>query len=154
MYTEQDYADIRRQVRRRLLGMGVPALFLLGAVAASFVFRLRWLTVGLTILLGCFCVFFYGLLIQPVMAYQRRLEDVLFGRTRDTTGVFKGMEEKTALRDGVEYYPFLLNVGDKNAEEDDRLFYYDANLPRPDWRPGDRITVTSHEKALGGWTRA
>ena len=47
-----------------------------------------------------------------------------------------------------------LNGGDMESQEDDRLFYYDANLPRPDWKRGEQITVTAHDKALGAWTRA
>ena len=38
--------------------------------------------------------------------------------------------------------------------EDDRLFYYDANLPRPDWKIGEMLTVTAHDKSLGAWERA
>ena len=72
---------------------------------------------------------------------------------RELTGAFKEMEEGTVVRDGVRYYPVLLNVGNMEGEEDDRLFYYDANLPRPDWRRGEMLTVTAHDKAMGAWTR-
>ena len=44
--------------------------------------------------------------------------------------------------------------GDPNEPEDDRLFYWDANLPRHDWKTGETLTLTAHDKALGAWTRA
>ena len=154
MYTEQDYADIRGQIRRRAMILGIPALLLLAGVVISFIYRIRWATVLLTIVLGAYCIFGYGLLLGPVIAYGRHLDDVLHGRVRTLTGAFKEMEEDTVVRDGVRYYPMMLNVGDMEKPEDDRLFYYDANLPRPDWKRGEMLTVTSHDKALGAWVRA
>ena len=96
----------------------------------------------------------YRARLYPVIAYGRHLDEVLHGRVRQLTGAFKEMEEGAVVRDGVQYYPMTLNVGDMESQEDDRLFYYDANLPRPDWKRGEQITVTAHDKALGAWTRA
>ena len=53
------------------------------------------------------------------------------------------------LRDGVKYYPMMISVGDMENPEDDRLFYFDANLPRPDWKTGEMLTVTAHDKSMG-----
>ena len=154
MYTEQDYADIRRQIRNRCLALGVPALLMLAGVIVSFIFRIRWVTMTVTVLLGVYCIFCYGMLLSPVIAYGRHLDEVLHGRVRTTTGAFKEWEEDSVMRDGVRYYPMLLSVGSMDDPEDDRLFYYDANLPRPDWQRGDMLTVTAHDKALGAWERA
>ena len=154
MYTEQDYQDIRGQIRQRSFALGIPAVLLLAGVIASFVFRVKPLTMGLSVLLGVFCIFGYGMLLYPVIAYGRHLDEVLHGRVRSTTGAFKEMEEQAVMRDGVKYYPMMLNVGDMENPEDDRLFYYDANLPRPDWKVGEMLTVTAHDKALGAWERA
>ena len=154
MYTEQDYADICAQIKQRFFALGIPALLLLAAVIVSFVLRIRWLTTALSIVLGAACIFCYGLLLYPVIAYKRHLDEVLHGRVRSTTGAFKEMEEQAVMREGVKYYPMLISVGDMENPEDDRLFYYDANLPRPDWQIGEMLTVTAHDKALGAWVRA
>lgn len=154
MYTEQDFEDIRAQARRRAIALSLPAVLLLAGIIVSFIYRVRWLTMGLTILLGAFAIFAYGLLLYPVIAYSRHLDDVLHGRVRSLTGTFKEMEEGAVIREGVYYYPMMLSVGDMENPEDDRLFYYDANLPRPDWKKGETLTVTAHDKALGAWTRA
>lgn len=154
MYTEQDYADIRAQIKRRFLVLGIPAVLLLAGVVVSFVFRIRWLTMTLSVLLGAWCIFGYSMLLYPVIAYGRHLDEVLHGRVRSATGAFKEMEPQAVMRDGVQYYPMMISVGDMENPEDDRLFYYDANLPRPDWKQGDMITVTAHDKAVGAWTRA
>ena len=154
MYTEQDYADICAQFKQRRLLLAIPAAVLLAGVIVSFVFRVRWITTALSLVLGAGIIFCEGLLLSPLRAYRRHLNNVLHGRTRTTTGAFKEMEEVAVDRDGVKYYPMMLSVGNMDDPEDDRLFYYDANLPRPDWKCGEMLTVTAHDKALGAWARA
>ena len=89
-----------------------------------------------------------------MIAYGRHLDEVLHGRVRTLTGAFKEMDEGTVVREGVTYHPMLLSVGDMDSPEDDRLFYFDANLPRPDWQRGEKLTIVSHDKAVGRWERA
>lgn len=153
MYTEQDYRDLCAQVNRRWAALLAASALLLAGVVISFVFRQKYLTMALTAVLGCLFVFCYGLFLAPVIAYRRHLDEVLHGRVRSTTGVFKEMEEQSVIREGVRYYPLLINVGRMEEPEDDRLFYYDARLPRPDWRVGEWLTVTAHDKTMGAWER-
>lgn len=154
MYTEKDYADIRAQLHRRLLALGLPALLAAAGIIVVACLRIQWLAMVGTLLLGCYAIFCYGMLLQPVIAYGRHLKNVLHGRVRTLTGAFKEMEENNVIRDGVHYYPMLLNVGNMESMEDDRLFYFDANLPRPDWKRGEMLTIISHDKAVGAWERA
>ncbi len=153
MYTEQDYRDICAQANRRWAALLIPSALVLAGVVVSFIFRQKIVTMALSALLGMGFIFCYGLLIAPVTAYRRHLDEVLHGRVRQTTGAFKEMEEQSVLREGVRYYPMMINVGKMEEPEDDRLFYYDANLPRPDWQAGDMLTVTAHDKALGDWKK-
>ena len=154
LYTEQDFSHIKNQKKNRLLLLWLPVLPLLAALIYSLVIRQEWLTVALTILTGCYLLFTHGLLVAPVIAYYQHMDQVMHGRTRTITGAFKEMDETPVLREGVRYYAMLLNVGRMEEEEDDRLFYYDANLPRPDWQKGDQLTLTYHDKAVGAWKKA
>lgn len=153
MYTEQDYQAISAQYKSRLSAVCLPAAALLGLAVFCFVRRIIWLGIASTILCGAVCIFCMELFVLPVKHYRRHLDNVLHGRVRSTTGAFKEMEEKAVPREGVKYYPMMLSVGNPDNPEDDRLFYYDANLPRPDWKAGEIITVTAHDKAVGAWSR-
>ncbi len=153
MYSEQDFADISRQLKERLIVLGIPAALMLAGIVTSVVFRVQWLTMLLTAAEGFFCLFAYHMLLWPVIAYRSHLNDVLHGRVHTIKGAFKEMEEEAVLREGVLYYPLMLSVGNMDDPEDDRLLYYDANLPRPDWKQGDPLTVTVHDKAVGAWAR-
>lgn len=153
MYSEQDFADISRQLKERSIVLGIPAALMLAGIVTAVVFRVQWLTMLLTLAEGFYCLFTYHMLLWPVIAYRNHLNDVLHGRVRTVKGAFKEMEEEAVLREGVMYYPLMLSVGNMDDPEDDRLLYYDANLPRPDWKQGDPLTVTVHDKAIGAWVR-
>ncbi|MBE5776354.1 MAG: hypothetical protein E7326_02455 [Clostridiales bacterium] len=151
MYTEQDYQANRKQLTNRLIAAGIPAVLLLAVVIASFVIRIKWLTMLSTIIL-CVCgLFVYSMLLFPVIAYGRHLHDVLYGRTHTMTAAFKALEDNRVLRDGVEFYPVIVNVGRMDDEEDDRLLYFDANLSRPQWQIGDSLNFVIHDKSIGNW---
>lgn len=154
MYQPSDYQENRQQLRARLLALGLPAFALLACTIVSF--ALRWpqyITVGLSILLCGLCVFGYSMILWPVIAYGRHLNHALAGRTRTLHGAFIGMEQDVISREGIALYPMILNVGDKDKDEDDRLFYYDANLPKPPWAEGDHLAITSYDKIVTAWER-
>lgn len=152
MYTNESYQQNRAQLRTRLWVCGLPVLALITLMLVSFF--LRWpeaLTVALSILGFGSGVLLYGMFISPVIAYGKHVHHALNGRTRSLQGVFVSMEEAPVGRDGVQFYPFVINVGDKGEEEDDRLFYMDANMPRPDWRVGEMLEITSYDNRVTAW---
>ncbi len=144
----------KAQTKKRWIVLGIPAALLLAGVVVSFIVRIQWLTIALTIALGAYAIFSYSMLLSPLICYGRHLAGCVSGRTSKTEGAFKSMEEAPVPRDGVMFYAMMLNVGDMDEEEDDRLFYYDANKPRPDWQVGDRLIIFSHDKAVAKWQRA
>ena len=82
------------------------------------------------------------------------LRYLLAGRKRSTTGYLKEISEDVFDRDGMEVYSMLINVGEKNDPEDDRLFYYDIYKPAPEMPVGTRVTVTSNDRLVASIERA
>ncbi len=156
MYQQSDWLENSHQLKRRLLALLIPMVFFLAGIAVSLLrsVRLQWLTILLTILGGSMAIFCYGMFISPVASYGRHLRNVLEGRTRETTGLLTEVASQPCIREGVEYYPITVNVGDKGDAADDRLFYYDVHKGMPPYAPGDRITVVSHDKAVADIRRA
>lgn len=155
MYTQQDLQDMERLVRRRWRTTVIPAILLLLIATVIFVRgqlnrsdTLWQLTTALTILGGGWFLFLYGLYVRPARQYRTHVRYMLQGRLRSTTGVFKSFAEDVSNREGVECHAMLINVGDKDDPEDDRLFYYDVYKPRPDMPIGSRITVTSNDRMI------
>ena len=156
MYQQKDRDENQHQLKRRLLALSVPMVFFLAGIAVSLLrnVRLQWLTILLTIVGGALAIFCYGMFISPIVHYGRHLRNVLDGRKRETTGLVREIAIQSCIREGVEYYPMTINVGEKSDEADDRLFYYDAHKGMPPIAPGDRITVVSHDKAVAEIRRA
>lgn len=153
MYSPQDVKDIQAIIIRRLALFSLPAAALGALVVLSFIRRIEWLTILLFVFM-CFCALFvWGMAISPLQKYKKYLLSALNGMNRGTEGVFQLWENETAEREGVLFIPLYLNIGDPAKEEDDRLFYWDKNLPRPDWQKGDRLRLVSQDKAVLSWEK-
>lgn len=150
MYQQKDRDENRHQLNKRLLALAIPMVFFLAGIIVSLLrnVRLQWLTILLTVLGGSMTLFCYSMFISPIVHYGRHLKNVLDGRKRETSGIVREIAGQACIREGVEYYPMTINVGDKNDEADDRLFYYDVHKGMPPVHPGDRVTVVSHDKAV------
>ena len=154
MYREEDYAEISAQLRARVTALCALVCALLIACGVSF--ALRWpqgVTAALCILAFSVFVFGYCMFVSPVRAYRKHVDYALHGHNRDTQGVFVSMERESVVRDGIELFPMTVNVGAGIRDDGDRLFYYDARLPRPDWQPGETLLLTSYDNRVIRWTR-
>ena len=155
LYSEADYESIKNQLKKRQLLVCIPFLLCVGLILFLAIIRVNQIIVmALTILSAGALIFFEGLFIHPINCYRKHLDNVLHGKTHTVKGVFKEMEPDSVIRDGVYYYPLIVNVGTANDEKDDRLLYFDANLPRPEWQEGEYLSILAHDKAVGAWERS
>jgi len=155
MYSQSDLDSIQVLLKKRWLAAGAPAAVVLVSAIAVFIYgqlnrndSLWMLTAALTILGGSYFLLFYGVYVRPASIYKKHVLYMLNGRKRETTGVFKAFSDLVVDRDGLEVRSMLLNVGEKDLPEDDRLFYYDIYKPVPDFPLGCRVTVTSNDKMV------
>ena len=153
MYTQNDLKDLDQQYRQRLLMTLLPAVLLMVPLVWSLTVRAQWLTVLSTVLLGSILIFLWGTYLSPVSAYRKHIRGLLAGRQRELEGIFKGYADEVALRDKVRFRPLMVNVGDAAEPKDDRLLYWDINLPLPDWQEGERLNIASFDKAITRWER-
>lgn len=155
MYTQDDLTRVSRMLKRRSwIAIAPAAVMLVAAIVVFIVGRLQrsdqmWMvTAALTVLGGAYFLFFYGVSVRPVRIYQKHVNYMLNGRKRETTGILKAFADDMNDKDGLDCYAMLVNVGDRDDGEDDRLFYYDAHIPRPDIPLGTRVTVVSNDKMV------
>ncbi len=151
MYSENDLVNTQKAVKRASLLMFIPAAVLLAGAIFAFVVRIKWLTILLTALAGSWMVFSHQLFVIPRKGYMEHVRSALRIARKEAEGYYLRMEETPVERNNVMFYAFYLNVGEKQDPEDDRLFYYDALMPLPDWKSGDRILVRSYDKFVSSW---
>ena len=155
MYTQEELRQVQLQLKKKRLAAAIPTLLLLAVAIAVFVAgRMRrsdaaWiLSALLTIFGGGYALFQYGLSIRPAKTYRNCVQEMLHGRMRQTEGVLKAFSEDICDRNGLPFHAVLLNVGEKNAPEDDRLFYWDAQKPNPEFSLGMQVRVFSNDNRI------
>lgn len=155
MYSEKDWNDINALLKKRWLITLLPFGIVFTAAVVLFIYgqlnrsEYLWLlTSFLTLVSGGYFLFLFGNYLRPALIYRRNLRYLLNGRKRVTTGIFKEISEDASDHDGMEVYAMLLNVGERNDPEDDRLFYYDAYKPLPSMPIGTRVTVESNDRLV------
>ena len=151
MYDDNDLNKAQEASKRAKILMLVPAGILLALAVWSFIVRIKWLTIFLTALAGCWMIFIYHMKRIPMRAYEEHVHSALRAPKKEAEGKYLRMEATPVERNNVMYYAFYLNVGDKQDPEDDRLFYYDAMKPLPDWKTGDRLHVISYDKFVSSF---
>lgn len=151
MYTKEDFESINLQFRHRVFFMLIPELLLLIALILSFVFRVQWLSVLLFCLIGAIALFTWGIYLSPLASYRKYLKDLLTGRQREYLGRFLGFDANDVVRDGVRFMPFMLDVSEIPQGSDDRLLYYDKQLPPPSWQIGMQLCITTFDKSVTAW---
>ncbi len=157
LYTQADRDAATAERTKRLLVVLIPTVILLLLAIASFVwFRLNrdtsgWIwTALITILAGAYFIFFYGVYLRPVSLYKRHVDYMLDGRKRETVGYLRSIDAETMDHDGLDCRAVTVNVGEKNAPEDDRSFYLDALKPVPELSVGTRVRVLSNDRMVAG----
>ena len=151
LYTENDLTQARLETRKILLQMLVPAVLLMGGVIWSFVVRIKWLTILLSILTGFWIIFIRQNFWLPRQAYSNHIDSALHAKKKEAEGRYLRTEDTPVERNNVMFYAFYLNIGEKEDPDDDRLFYWDALKPRPDWQTGDRIRICSYDKFVSSY---
>ncbi|NLX82564.1 MAG: hypothetical protein GXZ04_01910 [Clostridiales bacterium] len=154
MYTQNDLDAITKQLKQRVLFWLMPEVLLLLLVIVSFIQRIEWLTSLLFALLCATVLFSLVLFILPVKRYRQFLMNALFARSRTDVAAFDIIEDlATVTREGVRFYPVTMRADTIKEELDERSYYWDANLPLPDWQKGEYIELRSHERMIINWAR-
>lgn len=157
LYTQADREQTGKELGKRRRVVFLPSAFMLLVAIASFVwFRLHrdvsgWIwTALITVIGGAYFLFFYGVYLKPVKIYKTHIDYMLDGNKRETAGVLKEIGQEVIDHEGMDCRTLTVNIGEKNAPEDDRSFYLDALKPVPDLRLGSYVRVLSNNRMVAG----
>ncbi len=157
LYTEQDLASVRGQLKRRLLVLSLISAVFLTAIVLLLLSdnhktnRPEALVTVLTVLLGFTAVFFWDLLCRPLRCYARHLNDALHGRSHEVEAEFCRSGGETSTVDGIVCSSLIfLGEADKHGDRE-RLFYWDAQLRAPSFTPGSLFRLRYYDRFIVGW---
>jgi len=152
-YSEADLRQSAAQMRRVLLGVGLPSLLFLAGLIAALTARVQWLTVLITVAWGATLVFLWDMKIAPVRAYRKHLGGILTGLRRAAEGTVVSFSQEGTYKDGVFFDTLIINGDPKMDPEGERLFYVDRCKPRPPLALGDFVRVTANGNYVTAWEK-
>ena len=151
LYSVEYRQSVRSQLSRRLIILGICAAVLLAAVIWSFTARMQTVSVVLVILLGAVVIFGLDMLCKPLWKYDRFLATALTGRNHTDSLIYDHPESEISVVDGVSYRSLVfLGEPDKHGARE-QMFYWDKELPVPDFRPGQQMTIRYTGKMIIGY---
>ena len=142
MYTQSDFVKANKQKKLR-----VWLFVILCAVFACIMFvfnsmRIQALSIACAVVGFIVSYFIWSFKVSPGVKYDRHLHELSSGQKRETACEIKYFTDETRLVDGVEVHELIVTVG--KEEEDERLYYWDADKKRPDLKEGDKVSIVSY----------
>ena len=154
LYTEQNLADLKKQIRKRLILLFILLAAALILTASTLLMddhrenRPEIYTTLAVVLSGCAVIFIYDLLIHPLRAYARHIDTSLHGRSHEITVVFDHLNAEDSVVEGVTFRDLIfLGEPDKHGTRE-RMFYWDLELPLPEFTQGQQITLRYYDRFI------
>ena len=151
LYSQKDLELLGSRLKKRTVLLLAAAAVLLCALVWSLIIRNKWLSMALLILTGAVVIFCYDLFLAPLAAYRRLLRGASAGRVHTGVFEFSSCEAETSMVDGVPCRGLIfLGEPDKHGSREQR-FYWDQEIPLPDFREGDQIELKYTGKSIIGY---
>lgn len=148
MYTDADLGHVNEQKNRRLVAAFAVLALAICVLIAGLISRIAPLATFGT---AGFCCLFYAVLelkAMPYVRYARFLRDVDEGLSHAMDAEYVSTSTEPRMNNGVLFYDFFVRVGPE--DEDERLFYFDADKPLPSIQPGQALHITSFGNYVTG----
>ena len=151
VYNKEDFADIDAKWRKCLIYSACYLALAAVVVGWTFAARIKPATMLAVVALGCAAVFLWGMKVSPIRLMRKYMYETHSGLTKRAVGRVTFFAEDVTPREGIECRRVILNVGEKDDPNDERLFYWNAALPCPPYQLGCMAEVTSHGNDIIGF---
>jgi len=151
VYEESDFGLIGNKWKKSLIYAGCYLAFTVAVLAYTMLIRNKVMTIATGALLGCIAILLWGMKISPIRLMRRYLYEIHSGLTKHTSGRVVFFSEDITPREGIECFQVILNVGEKDDPKDERLFYWNASMKRPQCEKGGVVSITSHGNDIIGF---
>lgn len=143
LYTEQDFMKTKKAFRLRVIILGVILAVTFTLMGIFVTVARNQIAVIATTAVGFLLAYGYLMIkLTPWFRYYRYQMDIRSGRSRETDAWFVSCSDGRKLSDGVEFHEMIVRVGD--GEDDERLFYWDADKARPQLTEGQKVHIRSY----------
>jgi len=151
LYSEFNLMSLRAQLKKRGALLLCLSLLFLGLMIWSLTARIQWLTTLSVILLGAGLIFGLDVFCLPIVRYTRMVDGALHGRSHTESLEYDRLEPDSSLVDGVLFGSLVFKEEPDKHGTRDQMYYWDASLPLPDFRPGQTVTLRYTGRMIIGY---
>lgn len=124
MYSQQDYIDINRKIRKKEVILGAALIAFLAGYILALILRIKWLAMlcgPLLFVAACFGITFA---LWPDLRYRNFLRDLDSRLTQEISGTVLSVSKEAELQDGAMVLPVHIRL---DKDQDDHIFYLNAS---------------------------
>ena len=141
LYSPNDLQSISSQLKKRYIILGIILAVILAVFVYSMIIRLEWLSIVSFALIFAVAAFVIDLFCKPLHRYKKLISSALSGRSHTETLEYSEAESESSFVDGVACRGLIfLGQADKHGAREQR-YYWDLEIPLPDFKAGDLVTV-------------
>ena len=153
LYSEKDLRGLNTQLKKRYALLGCGLAVILAGIVWSFVTRTEWMSMLFVFLFFAAAVFVIVQFFAPLQRYRQLITAALGGRTHTETQEFSDVEAEESMVEGIRCRGLIfLGEADKHGTREQR-WYWDAEIPIPEFRPGEAVTLKYTGKNIIGYRR-
>ena len=157
LYYEDHFNALKKQISKRQFFLLLLAFVVLAAVSVTLILddhkenRPVLLTTLLLIFGGGMLIFLWDMTVKPLRSYAKHVDSALHGRSHECTVVFDRVGSEDSVIGGLTFRDLIfLGEADKHGERE-RMFYWDMEIPLPDFRKGQELRLTYYDRFLTGY---
>lgn len=138
MYTEQDFIDIRRKLRRHRVALAIVLAALLAAYVFALARGVKGLAYAAAVLFGASATFGVLWSLLPCKRYLRFLNDMRQGGSHEFVGTLSDVSSQAEPQDGARVLPVHLVL---DEPKDERTFYLNVSKAEGFPAPGTHVRL-------------
>lgn len=150
MYNRKDYENACADNKKHLIILVLISVIGIAAIIYSFIVRVEWITILLTIILLCIITFHVGVFYIPSNKYKKQLYMLLNGRKREISGTLKSINKTIVKHNDLDCYTLVVKIGEVKYGDDDRVIYWEISKKMPEFIIGNSIKFTTFDKTIIG----
>ncbi len=146
MYNENDFIEIKGQLRKIILLAVLIALAFIVTAVAFLLRKPQWIGAVFISIGACLFIFFWGVYGTPIYNYYRYIKDIREGRARELRGKVVEITDEPVYKDNrLLFYEITLKDAKDGVE---KLILFDGNKGKPPLETGSNYSFRSHQNYI------
>lgn len=146
-YDRAQLLSLRRSLLQKGSWVALAAVAAITLYILSFSLGSFWITFLAGCIGTCGTVFLYFLLLSPVAAEHRLLQNILLGKSETEQLTFLS-EDGATLRENVPCRALRMQGTDERGRSYERAVYLESRIPMPSLIPGEMLELSTYQNII------